>query len=353
MTLNSNITLSKLKRRFLKHVWVARIALGLGIALLASSFILVSFLIFKSFDAGRYYQLTKNFLFPNRSTARVIDGRVNILVMGKGGAGHDAPDLTDTMIFLSIDINKKSITSISIPRDVWIAEMRAKINSAYYYGNQRESGGGLILAKSTVERVIGQPVNYSAVVDFGAFKDIVDALGGITVNVDRTFTDNLYPIAGRENDLCDGDPKYKCRYQSVTFSKGTQIMNGDTALIFVRSRHAVGDEGTDIARDARQQKVIAAIKAKLMDPKIFLDPKKINRLIKIVETYVETDIEEADAAAIARYGFDNRNNINSFVIPEDLLINPRISKTYDNQFVFIPVGGNWNKVHEWVTSILD
>ncbi len=270
--------------------------------------------------------------------------------MGKGGSGHDAPDLTDTMIFLSVNTKTKSITSVSIPRDTWIVEMRAKINSAYYYGNKKSEGGGLVLAKSVVEQVVGQPVTYAVVVDFSAFKDIVDALGGVTVTVDNSFTDNLYPIAGKENDLCAGDKTYKCRYKTVTFNAGPQIMNGETALEFVRSRHAVGDEGTDLARDARQQKVISAIKAKILDPKIYFDLRKIKALINITEKYVETDISTDQAAAIARYGFESSGNINSLVIPEDLLINPPISKTYDNQYVFIPVGGSWDKIHDWINE---
>jgi len=350
MTLNSNITLSKLKRRLLKHVWIARAGVILGILAGACVFVLMLALIFRTIGAGKYYTLARNFVFPAQSSLKVIDGKVNILIMGKGGAGHDAPDLTDTMVFVSINTKNKTITSISIPRDIWIAEMRAKINSAYYYGNQKSEGGGLVLSKSVVERVVGEPVAYAAVIDFMAFKDIVDALGGVSVTVERGFTDNFYPIAGRENDPCDGDPLYKCRYETITFSPGTYVMNGDTALKFVRSRRAEGDEGTDIAREARQQKVITGIKEKLLDPAVYLDVKKVEALVKVVETYVETDIVPEDAAAIAGFGFGARESIKSEVLPGALLVNPPISRTYDNQYVFIPLGGNWNQVHEWVNE---
>lgn len=353
MTLNSIITLSKLKRRLLKHIWLARAGLILAVAAGVVAFAFACLMIFRLSGADRYAKLAKSFIFPATSGVRIIDGRINILVMGKGGAGHDAPDLTDTLVFVSIDTNQKKITSISIPRDIWIAEMRAKINSAYYYGNKMAPGGGLVLAKSTVEEVIGQPVPYAVVVDFTAFKDVVDTLGGVTINVDRSFTDYLYPIAGKENDTCGGDPLFGCRYETVTFNAGVQTMNGETALKFVRSRHAVGDEGTDLARDARQQKVIEAIKEKLMNPKTYLNLKVVSGLIKVVNNYVETDIAPNTAAAIARYGFASRKNVNSSVISTDLLLAPPTNQyLYDNQFVFIPIGGNWNKIHEWVSGKL-
>ena len=137
----------------------------------------------------------------------------------------------------------------------------------------KKFNGGIGFAKTITAEVVGSPIQYGVVVDFSGFKDVIDALGGIQVNVENSFTDNLYPIAGQENDTCGGDPTFACRYQTITFNSGPQTMNGDTALIFVRSRHAEGDEGTDLAREARQQKVIDAIKSKIMEPKVLLSPK--------------------------------------------------------------------------------
>jgi anionic cell wall polymer biosynthesis LytR-Cps2A-Psr (LCP) family protein len=130
-------------------------------------------------------------------------------------------------------------------------------------------------------------------------------------------------------------------------------MDGSTALKFVRSRHAVGDEGTDLAREARQQKVISAIKQKILDPQTLLDPKKVKMLMQVLEKYVETDMPQEDAAAVARYAFESSANVKSFVLPENLLINPSRSSLYDNQYVFIPVGGNWDKVHGWINEQLN
>jgi len=131
-------------------------------------------------------------------------------------------------------------------------------------------------------------------------------------------------------------------------------MDGTTALKFVRSRHAEGTEGTDIAREARQQEIIGAIKNKILNPHLLLTPKKDLEIYRVVKASIETDITPDSAVVLARKFFDSRNNINSFIIPEGLLINPPISKIYDNQYVFIPKAGNgkWDEIHKWVASIL-
>jgi len=281
--------------------------------------------------------------------------------MGKAGGSHEGPDLTDTMLLVSVSKNSPGITTVSIPRDLWIPEIRAKINSAYYWGNQttayfgNSTPNGISFAKNITQKVVGDKIQYGVVIDFSAFKDIVDALGGIRVDVSTGFTDKLYPIAGRENDLCGGDPKLSCRYQTVTFSSGSQLMDGDTALIFVRSRHAEGPEGTDTARQERQQKVINAIKNKIMDPKVLISPKVDLALLNVLKKYVQTDIDGPTAAVLGRMVLKGDKNIKQYLIPEDLLANPPISKTYDQLYVFIPAAGNgnWENINKWFNEVLN
>jgi LCP family protein required for cell wall assembly len=289
------------------------------------------------------------------------NGLVNILIMGKSGGTHDGADLTDTMILASISTDGTGIKLISIPRDIWVPEIMAKINSTYYWGktgtpyfSTQETGGGISFAKEIVGKVIGQEIQYGAVIDFSSFKDIVDTLGGVEVNVENDFTDKLYPVEGRENDTCDGDKTYTCRYETITFEKGLQIMNGETALKFVRSRHAEGTEGTDLAREARQQKVISAIKDKIMKPKTLLSLKTDWKMIGMVRRYLETDIDLPTAGILARFVWDGSNSIEQLIIPEELLVNPLMSKIYNNLYVFIPKEGNgkWGEIQDWFASTL-
>ncbi|MFH1971572.1 MAG: LCP family protein, partial [Patescibacteria group bacterium] len=282
-----------------------------------------------------YLSLFSDFIFTPTSKVQSKDNRVNVLILGKSGEGHTAPDLTDTIMFASISFIDPSIRLISIPRDIWIPEIRAKLNSAYYWGKEKDSDG-MFLSKKLVEGIMGHPIHYIVVFDFSSFIKIIDVLGGVEVNIDRSFIDEKYPIAGKENDLCDGDRLYKCRYEIIQFEEGKQLMNGETALKFVRSRNALGDEGTDIAREQRQQKIIVAVKNTVLSSKTLLSTKKLWGIWDVLKETVETNFDESSAVVVARKIFDAREDIVSSVIPEDFLINPPVSSRYDNQYVFIP-----------------
>lgn len=345
---------SRIKRKILSHVLAVRIFL-IGILLISS--VLFGFLavkILRTFDFAFYYTITSNFLFSPVSQLAKEDDRTNILVMGKAGGRHDGPELTDTIMLISVSLNNKNIKIISIPRDLWIPEMRAKINSAYYWGNQKNVGG-INFAKAEVSQVMGIPIHYGAVIDFSGFKDLIDQVGGIEVNVANGFTDHLYPIEGRENDMCGNrDSKYMCRYESLTFNPGLQFMDGETALKYVRSRHAEGEEGTDLAREARQAKVIEALKNKLSDKNTYLDLNRDKALLKVILRSIETDIDYPTAAIIGRKMYDGKDAIDSYLIPEELLINTKPSPTYDMQSVFIPKAGNgkWTEIQTWIAGII-
>lgn len=345
---------SRLKRRVFKHVWLVRIVLLIFFLGILGLSLFFAYKAVRSSVLGAYVGLVRDFVNPAASKVVTGDGRVNVLIVGKGGVGHDAPDLTDTMMVASLSVTHGAVSLISIPRDIWVEDLKAKINASYYWGNKKQVGGGLVLAKSTVEEVVGIPVAYGVVVDFNAFKEVIDTLGGIEVNVKTAFTDNQYPIAGRENDLCGGDKTYACRYMTVSFKAGPQVMNGDTALIFVRSRHGDNDEGDDVHREARQQLVVQAILEKTLTLEVLTSSAKLSALIKIAEGNIETDIKPTEAAIISRYLVNARNNMKSYGIPQELLLNPAPTSKYLNQFVFIPKKGlaDWSEVHKWVQSVL-
>lgn len=343
---------SKIKRRLLKHVWAARLGIvALFIAGIYLFILIGGFLVNKT-SLGFYYDLARNFIIAPDENIRSKEGRTNILILGKGGEGHSAPDLTDTIIFSSIDRDSASVSLISLSRDIWIPELRAKLNSAYYWGNQKEKGGGLILAKSTSEKITGQPIHYAVVVDFSGFIRIIDVLGGIEVNVERSFVDEKYPISGKENDECDGDKEYRCRYETIEFDKGTQQMNGEMALKFARSRNAEGDEGTDFARAARQEKVIEAIKKKALSTAIIMNPKKIIEALNVVRSSIETDMNISELTVLSRLMYNAKDNIDSYVLPEELLINPPKLVKYDFLYVFVPRNETWTEIHNWINCAI-
>lgn len=284
-----------------------------------------------------------NYSFPR------TENNVSILVLGKGGLGHTAPDLTDTIMLVNMNLKNKKTNIISLPRDIWVSSIQAKLNTSYYWGKQK-GGNGFDLASDSIKEVTGIKPGYVAVIDFSLFKDLIDTIGGIKINPDNTFIDEKYPIAGKEEDLCNGDKLYKCRYEILKIDKGEQLMDGEMALKFVRSRNAIGDEGTDLAREKRQQKVISAIKDKLLSKEVFLNFRILKSLYTVTISHIETNIDKNSIVAISRELFLSRNNINFVSIPDTMLMVSQGDKKYNLQYVFVPKSGTWKELQEWINQ---
>lgn len=197
--------------------------------------------------------------------------RINIMLYGYGGSGHDGAYLSDSIMLISIQPQPSGppqVAEISIPRDWYVPNQLAggkidygRINQAYedgIFGKGTVPAGqetaGASVADPTMEHLLGVPIDYFVGLDFQAFKAAVDAVGGIDVDVQHTFTDSQYP-AGE----CD---QGNCGYMTIHFNAGWQHMNGSQALEFARSRHGNNGEGSDFARSRRQQLIIAALKQK-------------------------------------------------------------------------------------------
>jgi LCP family protein required for cell wall assembly len=274
-------------------------------------------------------------------------GRTNFLVLGIPGGGHPGKDLADTIMFVSVENQTGETLILSLPRDIWITPLRTKLNSVYHY----EGLGG---TKKIVGEILGQPINYGVLIDFDVFTEIIDVLGGVEIEVERTFDDYQYPIAGKENDECGGDPEFKCRYEHLHFEAGKQGMDGKRALKYIRSRYAEGEEGTDFARSQRQQRLLLAIKNKILSPRFFLNPQKAVQLIKVVGLNIKTDILPQNYGDLAKIALRFRaKNLKMEVLNEGYLITPPPSKIkYDNQWVLVPKGGDWREVQEYVSRLI-
>jgi LCP family protein required for cell wall assembly len=296
----------------------------------------------------------------NDTKLKSTDGRTNILLLGIGDPSHDGPNLSDTIILVSIDINTYDVALISIPRDVWIPSLKEKINSAYAVGETKQKGGGFILVKASASEILNVPIHYAARINFSGFKKAIDLVGGIDINVENTFDDFEYPIDGKENDLCNNDPEYKCRYEHLHFDRGMQHMDGQTALKFVRSRHAEGIEGTDFARSKRQQKVLLALKEKIVSPEIMFSPGKVPQILEIFGSSIDSDIDLSDTPKFIKlFTKVESSKIRSFLLDlgdktasrEGLLINP-LPDEYNGAWILVPKNGTWEEIQQKLHDFL-
>jgi len=292
---------------------------------------------------------------------------INILLLGIGGGTHEGPDLTDTIIFMHIDPIQKKVTLVSLPRDLWIPDIGSKVNATYTFASEKNPGSGLSVMKTEVGKILGQHIDYAVKIDFGGFVKAVDILGGLDIGVDRTFDDYAYPIEGNEDATCgltndqiasaaaaiaSGSAtelqSFSCRYKHIHFDKGIAHMNGETALEYVRSRHAVGPEGSDFARSKRQEKIISAFKANLFSVGTLLNPVKVIDLVNTLAGSLETDIKQSQYADFISLAQDMKGaKIASSVLDTGdsendqygLLVNPPISTDYGGAWVLVPRAG--------------
>lgn len=289
------------------------------------------------------------------------DGRINILILGvdKRLEGNTVTSvLTDTLLVASIGVSDKNMTLISLPRDLWVKSklgIPGKINSVYaQYDKSTNSMLGPEGTKAVVSDVLGIPIHYNVTINFEVFKKIIDILGGVEVEIENSFTDREYPIEGKENAPLNE------RYETVSFTKGVEKMNGERALKYVRSRHGEGVEGTDFARSKRQQKVILAIKDQMLSAKTLVDLPKIKELFDLYEKDVESNITSDDL--IKFYALYQKLDLRNFkrIVLDDrsssddggLLVSPENKDAYGGAYVLIPRTGDFEQIRAYVKKYL-
>ena len=205
--------------------------------------------------------------------------RLNVLVMGLDSRGTTGDTQnTDTIIVLSLDPVNKTASMLSVPRDTLVAiagHGQDKVNAAYAYG-------GPDLAQKTVEGLLGIRINSYALIDFGAFTRIVDAVGGAVIDVKRPIRDEAYPTAD-------------FGIERLNIQPGPQRMPGDVALKYARSRH----DSNDFSRARRQQDVISAIRARLATDGMLA---RLPSIVGDVGSAVETNFDPANILPLAGLG---------------------------------------------------
>jgi polyisoprenyl-teichoic acid--peptidoglycan teichoic acid transferase len=278
------------------------------------------------------------------------EGRTNILILGMGGLGHDGAFLTDTIIILSHDYESNETSMVSLPRDflVKLGETSyQKVNYVYTAGEYSENSSGIEYSKKVLSENLGIPIHYAVSIDFFGFEEIIDALGGVNVYVENSFIDYNYPTKNH-------------KIQTIQFEKGYTHLSGEEALQFVRSRHGIvtegsGFEASDFARSERQFKIIEAIKTKIMSFSTISNPTKVMRLFKILDKYIDTDIEPWEALRFVDIlrSMDKSKIFNKVLndAPGNLLRSA--TSTLDGAFILIPKNNDYRLLHSFFNNVFE
>ena len=214
--------------------------------------------------------------------------RVTLLLMGTDQRdGENAPPRTDTIIVATLDPVAKTAGMISLPRDLWVTIPgygQDRINASFELGEAAKRGGGAELTRKTVEELLGVPVHHYALIGFAGFQKLVDEVGGVVVDVERPIKDNEYP-----------DANYSLR--RIFFQPGLQRLDGESALWYVRTRHADSDFG----RARRQQQFLMGLRRQALQ--LNLLPKAPTILAALSDT-IKTDLKPAEILGLARIAKD-------------------------------------------------
>ena len=276
------------------------------------------------------------------------EGITNVLLLGQGD--ETGQDLTDTIIIASIDpVTTKSISLISLPRDLYFLHAdekmeveKGKLNALWRderialirKGIEREDAGTVAL-RSLADEIgasFGIPIHHTVMVDFEAFVQAIDAIGGIDIDVPETMHDTEYP-----------GPNYS--YETFHIDAGRQHLDGATALKYARTRHTT----SDFDRSARQQQIIHAAMKQVEESGIAKRPRKILELYSIVASHIRTDIKTRQLVTLAGIAKDMEkenfltlqlNNVNGLYGDQQwkggILYSPP-RELFDGEFVMLPV----------------
>jgi LCP family protein required for cell wall assembly len=293
--------------------------------------------------------------------------RITALLLGYGGEGHDGANLTDTIMLISYDPAKKAVSLVNIPRDLYVLVPYGgpkygywgKINSAFAYIMDNDNVAGLSpryqyrndnqrvdaavnLTKDIVEEVTGVPIDYWALVSFDGFRNLINAIGGVDVNVDTTFDDYEYPA----ND----NPQIDASVKHIHFDAGLQHMDGERAIEYSRSRHSVQD-GSDFGRSKRQMKVIQAVKEKAARPDILF---KAFSIMDALQGKIRSSLSLDDIRGLADYfrSSDGSAAARDVYFVSQILSSNFLydSSSYSAGYILLPQAGqgNYKPIQEWI-----
>jgi len=260
----------------------------------------------------------------------------NVLVLGIDRRFKEQESYrTDILLLATVNPTTNKVVLTSIPRDLWAGDM--KINGVYVtYGYDA--------MKTKIKEITDQEVDRFIRIDFDALVWVVDVMGGVDVNVERAFTDTQYPN-DRQGLAEEGI--------SVSFSEGLVRMDGETALIFSRSRKGDNGEGSDFSRMRRQQVLLKNIPESFLsaNPKNIFNPFVLQSFYNLITQHIKTDMNVKDVGVVYDLLKDrNKYTVRHFVVDYEYLVNPPIGDY--GQWVVVPKNGDYTPIHNQINLLL-
>ncbi len=285
------------------------------------------------------------------------DKRIDVLLLGiRGASDPQGGLLTDTIILISFDEKTKKMAIVSIPRDIYVSLPdygKAKINFAYSLGESRDpGGGGMSMSKEAVQYISGIFIDHVVVVNFEGFKDAIDVVGGIEVLLEKPFLESSqWQGEGKEGSrywrLVQSEDE-QSEYWEFYIPEGRQVLNGEEALYYIRSRRST----SDFDRSRRQHMVLDALREKALSLKILANPIKALEILDVLGDNARTTMNISDINKVLSLAGENQS-----VVPENNVLTPGRNSAIkedniDGKYVIVPKRGDWEDVRSYFGSIL-
>lgn len=291
-------------------------------------------------------KVTKSGTVVDLLKAEAMDGEstgvVNLLIAGNSAddVGHGGAQLTDSIMVASYNLSESRLSLISIPRDLFVSVKGSymKINAAYTYG-------GMDTLQGVVEQVTGLTINHRALINYSAFREMIDAVGGIDVTIEADDERGIYdPMIG------------------FSIANGVQHLTGEQALLLARCRNdptydgrlAYGLSGGDFDRGENQRNIALALLAKVKSSNIFSDISTLKSLIESLANNVETNLTAGQLRRL--YDLSQKVATSDTVTirgtDESLLLANYSDATYGSTLIPSAGIGDYSAIQNYITSVI-
>ncbi len=299
---------------------------------------------------------------------------ITTLLLGYGGNGHEGEWLTDTLLVMRYDPKTRTMLQYNIPRDLyvfipfggkdkgrwgkintalaiimkWDNPSQSELNPKYRWTDEKKQfDNGVNLVADTIEIMLGFRVDNWATLSFDGFRRFIDAMGGVEVDVEHYFIDKKYPR--NDNDQVDAS------FTTIEFQAGKQIMNGERAIEYARSRYSQTPlEGGDFARSRRQMRLIAAVKEKMLRENLAV---KSLGYMQALQGKIRFSLDFGEVTALANYlnSSEGKSLANDVKFSSEILNDTYLEdKTLEGDYVLLPKEGKgkYAAIQSWAQKSL-